>query len=144
MSFEYLDAAEGWRERLRAEWGETVAKHMHLTDGFTIIAVDGSTPAGLIAVVWRNLPRPLVGCVEGFIDIIEVAPDYRRRGVARTLVEVAATRAKARGACQLRAWSSDDKTEAIFMWRALGFGLCPTVERPRGQEVNGYFVARPV
>lgn len=127
-----LDVDEAWRGRVRSAMGEMAARHMHLSDGFTLIAVDGRVPAGLIAVVWRDLPPPLTGCVEGFIDIIEVAPEYRRRGVATALVEMAAARARERRAYQLRAWSSEDKTEAIPMWRALGFGLCPAVEHGRG------------
>jgi hypothetical protein len=27
------------------------------------------------------------------------------------------------------------------MWRALGFALCPATTYPRGQPVEGYFVA---
>ncbi len=44
------------------------------------------------------------------------------------------------GFYQLRAWSSSDKTEAIPMWKSLGFGLVPTTTYPRGQAVPGYFV----
>jgi hypothetical protein len=58
------------------------------------------------------------------------------------MVEIACERAVRRGAYQIRAWSSDDKIEAIPMWKALGFGLCPATEHPRGQEVKGYFVAK--
>lgn len=142
--FQYCEGDQQWRERVRTEWGETASRHMHLDDGFTLIATEGRAPIGLVSIVWRDLPEPLTGSVEGFIDIIEVAPEYRRRGVAGTLVEMAASRVRAKGACQLRAWSSADKVEAISMWQTLGFGLCPAVEHPGGQEVRGYFVARPV
>ena len=138
----YCEASEDWRERLRDELGDVAARHMHLDDGFTLVAAEGEIPVALIAVVWRVLPEPLKGQVEGFIDIIEVAPLFRRHGVATRLISMAADRARAHGACQLRAWSSDDKVEAIPMWLALGFGLCPAVQHPRGQEVRGYFVAR--
>ena len=138
----YCGANEDWRGRLREELGDVAARHIHLEDGFTLVAAAAETPVGLVAVVWRVLPEPLIGQIEGFIDIIEVAPVFRRRGVAARLVSMAADRARDHGACQLRAWSSADKVEAISMWSSLGFGLCPAVQHPRGQEVRGYFVAR--
>jgi len=52
-----------------------------------------------------------------------------------------AKRAKDAKKFQLRAWSSADKTAAIPMWRALGFGLCPATTYPRAAAVEGYFVA---
>jgi GNAT superfamily N-acetyltransferase len=136
-----VEADEGWRERLGEEWGPVVATHIHLSDGFSLVALDGDEPAGLISIAWRELPPPLPPTVEAFIDIIEVPPDYRRRGVARRLVALAAERARAQGAYQLRAWSSADKREAIPFWRALGFALCPATTYPGGTAVEGCFVA---
>ncbi|WP_374689355.1 GNAT family N-acetyltransferase [Promineifilum sp.] len=140
----YTDADEAWRERIGREWGQLAARHMHLDDGFSILALAGNEPVGLIAVVWRDLPAPLPPTVEAYIDIIEVRPAFRRQGIAARLVELAAARARTHGAYQLRAWSSADKVEAIPMWRALGFGLCPATTYPGGQEVRGFFVARPL
>jgi GNAT superfamily N-acetyltransferase len=137
-----VEADEALRERLGREWGPVVAAHMHLGDGFTLVALDGNTPAGLLSIAWRELPPPLPPTAEAFIDIIEVAAAYRRRGVARRLVALAAERARSRGAYQLRAWSSADKDAAIPMWRALGFGLCPATTYPRDEPIEGYFVAR--
>ena len=45
------------------------------------------------------------------------------------------------GACQLRAWSTNDKVEAIPMWKALGFTLCPVTHAMWGPQVTGYFAA---
>lgn len=142
VELNFVDAGEALRERIGREWGPVVAAHMHLSQGYALVALDAGDPVGLISIAWRELPPPLAGVVEAFIDIIEVRADWRRRGVGRRLVELAAERARAAGAYQLRAWSSEDKTEAIPMWRALGFGLCPATTYPRGIEVKGYFVAR--
>ncbi|MBN2046399.1 MAG: GNAT family N-acetyltransferase [Anaerolineaceae bacterium] len=131
-------------ERVRAEWSELHARHLHIEDGFSLLAVDGSEIVGMIAVYWRPLPAPLSGVTEGYIDIIEVAADRRRQGIARALVEGCIARAKTEAVYQLRAWSSEDKLEAIPMWKALGFGLCPAVTYPRGQEVRGYYVTLPL
>lgn len=138
----YCDAGATLRERVRREWGEVAARHMPLDDGFSIVALAGDKPVGLIGVVWRLLPPPLPHTEEAFIDIIEVQADFRRRGIAAQLVARSTERARARGAYQLRAWSSEDKFEVISMWRALGFGLCPATTYPRGEEVRGYFVTR--
>ncbi len=136
-----VEAGEALREWLGREWGSVIATHIHLSDGFSLVALDGDEPAGLISIAWRKLPPPLPPTVEAFIDIIEVPPDYRRRGVARRLVALAAARARAQGAYQLRAWSSADKREAIPFWRALGFALCPATTYPGGTAVEGCFVA---
>lgn len=137
-------AGPEWQPRIANAWNETAARHMHFNDGFSLLALDGDTPAGLISVVYRPLPAPLETTVEAFIDIIEVATPYRRQGIARQLVDHTARRARAAGAWQLRAWSSEDKTGALRLWRALGFGLCPATTYPGGRAVDGYFVARPL
>ena len=138
------DADPALQQQIAAEWGEVAARHMHFADGFSVVALAGGNPVGLISVYWRPLPPPLLETCEGYIDIIEVRPGFRRRGIARRLVEIAIERAKAHDAYQLRAWSSDDKMEAIPMWKALGFGLCPATVTSRGQEVKGYFVTKPI
>lgn len=139
---EYIDADQAIKERFRREWGEWAARHMHLEDGFSIAAMCGDDLVGLVSVCWRELPAPLPKTFEGYIDIIEVREGYRRKGIARTMIEMAVQRARKQEAYQLRAWSSEDKVEAIPMWKALGFGLCPATTYPRGQEVRGYFVTK--
>lgn len=120
--------------------GEVAERHLHLDDGFSIVALHEDQPVGIISVYRRALPVPFSETYEGYIDIIEVIPGYRRQGIARRLVEISIERAQRQGFCQLRAWSSEDKTEVIPMWKALGFGLCPATTYPKGQEVRGYFV----
>lgn len=137
---EYLDADETVKTRLVALWGEVVERHMHIEDGFSIVPMHADEPVGLISVYWRRLPPPLPPTVEGYIDIIEVIEGYRRKGIATELIRRSVERAREEGAYQLRAWSSGDKVEAIPMWKALGFGLCPITD----QEINGYFVTNPL
>ena len=122
---------------------EVVAKHLHIDDGFSIVAIENGKYIGVISVVWKDLPYSLEGkTVEGYIDIIEAHKDYRRHGIARELLEKAAEKAKEGGACQLRAWSSKDKKAAIAMWKALGFGLHPETEHPGGEKIQGYYVIK--
>ena len=115
---------------------------MHIADGFSILALSDGQPVGLISVYWRRLPAPLAHTVDGYMDIIEVLAGFRRQGIATRMVELSIERAREQGVYQLRAWSSEDKAEAIPMWEALGFGLCPATTYPGGQEVKGYFQTR--
>ncbi|HEX2997851.1 MAG TPA: GNAT family N-acetyltransferase [Anaerolineales bacterium] len=138
----FVDADEELKNRLAQEWGEKAARHMHLEDGFSILAMKENALVGLISVYWKILPPPLPETCEGYIDILEVHKDFRRRGIAAQLIDLSMQRAREKGVYQMRSWSSLDKTEAIPMWKALGFGLCPATTFPKGQEVKGYFVSK--
>lgn len=138
----YLEADETLKRRVETEWGEKAARHMHLTDGFSIVALDEEILVGLISVYRKTLLPPLADSFDWYIDILEVQEDYRRKGIAAHLIEMICERAKQEGVYQVRSWSSEDKIEAIPMWKALGFGLCPAITCPQGKEVKGYFVAK--
>jgi len=140
----YIDADEALKMQIAEEWSDVVAQHMHLVDGFSVVAVQSEKPIGLISVYWKKLLPSLPETCEGYIDIIEVHRDFRRKGIATRLIELSVERARAQGAYRLRAWSSEDKTEAISMWKALEFGLYPATVYPRGQEVRGYFVTKTI
>ena len=99
---------------------------------------------GLVSVRWSELPPPLPPAREGYVDIIEVVPEYRRKGIARKMIEISMRKCKGEGACKVRAWRTDDKAEAIPMWKALGFALCPTTHSMWGPEITGYFVAKRI
>jgi GNAT superfamily N-acetyltransferase len=138
----YLDADEKTKDRVGKEWGEKAASHMHLVDGFSIVAFYDEILVGLISVHWKKLPAPLLETFDWYIDILEVHKDFKRRGIATQLIAIACERAKGNGVYQIRSWSSEDKMEVVLMWKALGFGLCPAVTYPQGKEVKGYFVAK--
>ena len=142
LGIEFVGADEKLKSRVAEEWGEKMARHIHLENGFSILAMQGNDLVGLISVYWKMLPPPLPETCEGYIDILEVHKDFRRRGIAAQLIDMSLERAKEKGAYQMRSWSSLDKTEAIPMWKALGFGLCPATTFPGGQEVKGYFVTK--
>jgi GNAT superfamily N-acetyltransferase len=142
LEIQFVDSDEALKNRVAEEWGEKAARHIHLEDGFSILAMQGNNLVGLISVYWKTLPLPLPETCEGYIDILEVRKNFRRRGIATRLIDMALERAKDKGAYQIRSWSSLDKTEAIPMWKALGFGLCPATTYPKGQEVKGYFVTK--
>ena len=131
----YLFADEDLKHTVINQWKDyfpDVGKYICLEDGFTIVAMCEEQAVGLLSVSWRELPSPLPNTMEAFIMDIEVLPEYRRRGIARSMIAMATDRAVNYGAYQIRAWSSNDKTEAIPMWKALGFGMCP---QPHGYNV---------
>lgn len=138
----YVNADESMKACIAREWGELAAHHMHLADGFSIVALDAEQPIGLIAVAYRCLPPPLQRTYEAYIDIIEVHPAYRRQGIATQLVAMTLERLHPQCIYQVRAWSSEDKSDALHLWRRLGFTLCPATTYPCGQAVQGYFVAK--
>ncbi len=141
VNVDYRVIDPSWCERM-APWGEKVIRHLHFDDGFTLVAMDQENIIGFISIYWRDLPAPLESTHEGYIDIIEVRPEYRRQGIAARLIDLSIQKARGHLAYQLRAWSSDDKTEAIPMWKELGFGLYPAVTTPKGEEIRGYFVTK--
>ena len=140
MAYEFVDNSEV--DRLREIWGEKAYHHFHIDDGFMISADAYTKSIGLVSCYWRELPQPLVGLREVYIDFLEVQQEYRRQGIASRLIELSLERAFAEGAYQVRSWSSEDKLAAIPMWKQLGFGLCPATTFPGGKEVQGFFVVK--
>lgn len=126
-------------------WGDWVIKYgcLHYGDGcYSLAALFGGKPIGFISAYPLRLPEPLQAHCDAYIDDIEVHEDFRRQGVARKLLSMTEQWAKAYGYRQIRAWSSDDKTEAIPMWYALGYGVCPAVMR--GECVVEEFAGKPI
>ena len=138
----FIDCDEDLRARIGEVLGPVAERHVCLVGGFTLVAVEGKTPVGLLAVQERQLPEPLKNVTEGFINIIEVDKGHRRQGLGRQLVEGAMSRCRQLGLHQIRAWSSEDKTQALSLWKALGFTLSPAVEHHPSVEVRGFFATR--
>lgn len=114
----FIDIDEPILAMIAEDFSTKHVRYLRAEDGFTVAAMAEGRPVGFIGLFWRHLPEPLPGILECFVDIIEVGADFRRRGIAQKLLSIAEDRARERGAYQIRAWSSDDKTEAIPMWRA--------------------------
>ena len=139
---EFIQIDKSILPQIAHEYGEKAARHLHFDDGFTLAALNDGQVVGFASFVWRDLIAPLESLQECFIDIIETKTEYRRQGIASSLLEMAEQYARDKGVYQLRAWSSDNKIEALPMWAALHFGLSPAVVYPGGQEVHGYFVTK--
>ena len=145
QDMEFVIADQHLKEKIVDEWKTympSVGKYIKLENGFTIVAMQGLKPVGLVAVSYGKLNSSLPPTIEAHIDDIEVLEEYRQNGIGRKLVELVEKQATRDGAYQLRSWSTNDKKEAIPMWKALGFGLCPVTHSMWGPEITGYFVAK--
>lgn len=114
---------------------------------FTAAALDGETVAGFIAVHPQSWIPPLERVSDAFIEVIEVAENYRRMGVATQLVQMMENSAREYGYRQIRAWSSDDKVEALNMWLKLGYCMCAAAMlgesvKPAQAQIPGYYCAK--
>jgi GNAT superfamily N-acetyltransferase len=132
-------------ESIRSQYGEMQASQLHLEEhSYSLAALDGETVVGFISICPKDLDEPLETYTDAFIDILEVHPQYRRRGIGSLLVRAGEEWAAEHGFTQIRAWSSTDKTEAIKMWHALEYGLCPALQPSSedGRLVSGYHAVK--
>lgn len=136
---EYVLADQTIVEVIRDQWAPVVARHLEIDNGFSIVAMAEGKPVGAIGLYWNELPIPLTGTREAYINIIEVIPAFRGRGIATELVNRSIELCREEGVYQVRAWSSDDKIQALPMWRRLGFALCPA-DNPWHAGLKGFFV----
>lgn len=124
---------------------EMIKNHIHLENGsYSLAALHEDMPVGFISTYTLNFPIPLEGSKDAYIDIIDVDEKYRRKGIARELLERTEKWAQAYGFSQIRSWSSQDKVEAIPMWYSLQYCMCPAkiwVEWCK-EVVNGYYVVK--
>ena len=114
-----------------------------------IAAMDGEKVAGFAALHPSRWIAPLDQYWDGFIEVIEVAEAYRRQGIGSNLVKFLEEYATSYGYYQIRAWSSEDKTEALNMWRKLNYCMCPAAMLGQSvksgfenQQIVGYYYAK--
>lgn len=116
---------------------------------YLIAAMDGEVVAGFAALHPARWIAPLDQYSDGFIEVIEVADAYRRQGIGCTLVKLLEEYAASYGYYQIRAWSSEDKVEALNMWRKLNYCMCPAAmlgqsvkKGYENQQIVGYYYAK--
>lgn len=88
-------------------------------------------PTGMLIAEWDGNPVGLVNAFidkerkekKGFIRVLGVHPEYRRRGIGRALVEKALESLKARGMETVQAWTQDDRIQCKGLYESLGFKL---------------------
>jgi ribosomal protein S18 acetylase RimI-like enzyme len=86
-------------------------------DTATYVAVTGDQVVGMVTLcVFRTLTGP-----KAHLDHLVVAPDARRRGIGRALVEHAMTQAQAAGASRIDLTAHERKRAGHALYEALGF-----------------------
>jgi len=132
-------------EKVAVKYGEVAKNHIHTESGsYSLAAICDDLPVGFISTYTCSLDAPICEEKDAYIDIIEIDEEYRRMGIATELVMRTEKWAKKAGLLQIRAWSSQDKAEAIPLWRNLGYGLCPAkiwIEWCK-EVVDGYYVVK--
>lgn len=116
---------------------------------YSLAAFHGEEPVGFISTYPETLIPPLEEQCDAYIDVIEVDKKYRGHGIARKMITMTEQWAKGYGYRQIRSWSSDDKEEAIPMWYALNYCVCPAImygedlcPNEDGSKPTGYYVAK--
>lgn len=152
MSIQYKEIDEVIEEAIVAQYGSWVRDYNCLVRGegcYLVAAMDRDTVAGFAAIHPQQWIAPLDNCSDGFIEVIEVAKEYQRQGIGSHLVKLLEEFAKSYGYYQIRAWSSDDKVEALHMWHKLRYCMCPAamlgesvIEGYEGHQIVGYYYAK--
>ena len=130
------------KEIIKQNFGEMQYSHIAIdNDSFSLVAHENSNIVGFISTTIKPLMKPLENVNEAYLNIIEVHPKYRNRGIAKKLVGLTEQHFKGLGIQQLRGWSSMDKIEAIQLWYTLGYNLSPAIiwKEKEKQSIIGYY-----
>lgn len=103
-------------QRERAE--ALIARYAQTPGSASVLCLDGER-AGMIW--WLEEWHPVTEERLGLILLVRVAPEYRRRGLGRMLLEHAHKEAKAEGIEHLRLFANPDNHPAFELYRSLGF-----------------------
>ena len=108
-------------------------------DTFTLFAVDDSdNNIGFLFAFYREIPAPLGGKTECFINVIDVNESMRGQGIGSALIQEAIRMAKEKNVVQIQAYCDIQNVSSHMLWFKNGFGISP-VKLPDGQ-IPGSFV----
>jgi GNAT superfamily N-acetyltransferase len=109
--------------RPASAWTERVAESSAGVTSVMMVAADPATGAwlGMTGCFFEDDPT------RANVVSVWVAPEARRRGLARRLLEAASTWARSRGAGRLLLWVTESNAEARALY--LGAGFIPTGRR---------------
>ena len=120
---------------------EPVQRLLHLlSDDATVVALDAPTHVAqsgtaIVGMVTLCVFRTLTG-TKAYLDHLVVAPEWRRRGIGRALVNDAILRARAAGASRVDLTASEQKYAGRALYQSLGF-------RRRDSDSFRLNIARP-
>ena len=151
-SIRFVEIDEALEKKIIEQYGEWVSFYDCIPHGegcITVAAFIEDEAAGFATVRPGQWIPPLEQYQDAFIEAIEVKEAYRRQGIGRQMIQILEEKSRKIGYRQIRAWSSDDKVEALNMWYDLGYCMCPAamlgVSRKPGfehQQIVGYYYAK--
>ncbi len=115
-----------------------IAKYPHIVNviclgelSFTLIAFDENGEAlAFLSAFYREIPAPLGGAGEIFINVIDVFDKkMQHRGIGTMLVKKAVSFARELDAVQLRAYCEIGNTASHMLWLKNGFGISPVKDK---------------
>ena len=136
-----VDCTEKHKNMIKEQYSEKHSNHIMLdSSSYSLVAVIDDKIVGFASTYIKHFPAPLEELSEGYINIIEVHEKYRKQDIATKLVEKTERYFKQTKVIQIRGWSSDDKLEAILLWKKLGYSLSPTTIwiKDKKVSVTGY------
>ena len=109
-------------------------------NAYTLFATDeNENIIAFLSAFYREIPAPLSGQTECFINIVEVIdPPLHRQGIGTALVQEAIKMAGSKGVMQVRAYCDINNAASHMLWLKNGFGISP-VKMPDG-SIPGSFV----
>lgn len=95
-------------------------------DGYTLVAMDKGNIVALVSVFKREIPAPLYGKTEEFINVIDVIDtSYRNKGVGSALIDEVKKIALETGSMQVRAYCDINNEASHALWIKNNFGISP-------------------
>lgn len=144
-AIEFVPATRELKAAIQRDWATNAGDHISLGDDCcSIVATVDGRPIALISARKRPLAEPLAMMHEVWISIIEVQEDYRRQGIGEALVSSVIDWARENGIEQVGAWSESVRTEALLLWRKMGFTFARINYKNGDQECYGFSVTAPV
>lgn len=112
---DYDAMSPGWREKFAAYFAARQEAGM----AQLFLAYDDDAPVGCVIVsIAEHYRRYVFGTETGYVNAVYVRPAYRRRGIARELMQAAINWCRERGCTGVRLRTSD---EGRVLYEALGF-----------------------
>lgn len=95
-------------------------------DGYTLVAMENGNVIAFTSVFRREIPAPLNGKTEDFINVIDVFDDsYRNKGVGSALINEVKKIAYETGSMQVRAYCDISNEASHALWEKNNFGISP-------------------
>ncbi|WP_429148656.1 N-acetyltransferase family protein [Anaerotaenia torta] len=95
-------------------------------DGYTLIAMDYDRPIAFASVFRREIPAPLHGKTEDFINVIDVVdPSCRKKGIGSAFINEVKRIASEAGSMQIRAYCDINNEASHALWAKNNFGISP-------------------